>query len=126
MSDTPLTGAVSKQIGSLAAEWVCGKIYAADFALAAQVELNKLGTIERELAEARADAVRAHQMACAARLECDEARKDSARLEAALTEAKAIVKDQITRHVAMTSDHRDWLIGDICMRIDAAMKESAK
>jgi hypothetical protein len=51
---TPLTDAVSKEIGSLACRWKTGDIDAVQFEKAAQQEMDKIATLERELVEARA------------------------------------------------------------------------
>jgi chromosome segregation ATPase len=51
---TPLTDAVSKEIGSLACRWKTGDIDAVQFEKAAQQEMDKIATLERELTSAQA------------------------------------------------------------------------
>ncbi len=60
-SQTPMTDLIAKNIGMLAARWKQGDLYASDFAVMAQAEINKLGVLETALAAAKQEATEAKE-----------------------------------------------------------------
>lgn len=41
------------------------------------------------------------------------------------SEIRAIITDQINRHVAIPQDHRDWLANDISTRVEQELSDRA-